>query len=467
MTPESWSIVVNLDPAGLPTPIAKSTTRVLRSAAGREKFEATLLAFEVYVKYFCCVALAGLNRLDHDSCYTIEHELSRNIAIGSWLHSLHKATEALKNIRLHTSIPDWLSNGMNWLNKKRNRAPDEWFTALQESALAAHDLLKRDGDRSEFHFITLTNVLDFLARLRNKTRGHGAKPDSFYRYAEPHVTTIVASFSLHPWCALQLLTKVPGTFRDCLVLRGSTPTQRMPMHSHIAVDPERPMLVNSPTGGHAYLPPLVEYDIDYDRCLFANDAFKSATRQMEFMDYFSGMIDYRGVPHYASDPIPKNRLGNICEFPKSQFSNPTPALTQVHRPRVLDEARSRLATTAWSRMELIEANRGRPPSGSGVYCLVSHVEVAGLEAHRIVGYVGRAQNLSVRFANYLDERNAAHGRQGIRDFLATFPDIVFWYATVDSTQDRARLEDWLIKAIDPPVNGTLRLKGATDGEPEG
>ena len=448
-------------PTDLATPIAKSAARVSRSAAGRERFDASLLAFEVFVKYSCCVTLAGFNQFDRDRCYSIEYQLSRDIALGSWVRRLAEAISAIRNPQ-YTKIPDWLFDGMNWLNRKRKVNRDPWLKAVHPLASNIHGRLKEGGDRSEYPLSTVMHLLNFLTHVRNKTRGHGAKPDSFYRSVEPDLTTVVQLLALEcPWSHLRLLVRVPGTFRDSLVLRGASPAERITMEGHVPGHPDRSILV-SPTGEiPAYLPPLIEYQIDHDRCFFANDAFRDSIRQMEFMDYFSGEVEHLSVPNYAIAPVHQDRIRDVCEFPKAELSSTMLTLIQAHRPEVIGQVRSRLTTATWTPIPLTDANRGRPPSAGGVYCLVSHAEAVGLTAHRVVGYVGRTSNICNRFENYLDEKDAERGRRTVRSFLVEFPEIFFWYTIVDSPESQRRLEEWMVRAIDPPVNETLRLKGAS------
>ena len=303
--------------ADLATPIAKALARVSRSAAGRERFDSALLAFEVLLKYAGCVALAGLNQLHRDSCYAIEYGLSRDIALGSWLRCLQKAIDGTRRASKNTDVPEWLWAGLKWFERKRSPSRDRWFVDTSKSALEVQRLLKRDGDLVEFRFVKVSHLLEFLTHVRNKTRGHGAKPESFFRATSGHLVAIVHSLAIHSsWCGIELLSRIPGTFRDCLVLRGATPTERMTLEGHVNLDPNRSVLLR-PTGAPAaHLPRLMEYRFDDDRCLFANDAFQPSTRRMEFMDYFSGNVAQLTVP-YAVEPVHQDRIGDVCEFRKT------------------------------------------------------------------------------------------------------------------------------------------------------
>ena len=153
-------------------------TRALRAAPGRDKFETTLLTCEAFVKTLCCVVLAGRSSVDHDDSYAREHFLSRNASsLGSWFACL-KETLAPD---LDGRFPDWLLKVQRWLYQKRRAKDDHINHILFEPNRRLLTRLVADGDEASFNFVRVIHVLDFLVHLRNKTRGHGAKPDSFYQ----------------------------------------------------------------------------------------------------------------------------------------------------------------------------------------------------------------------------------------------------------------------------------------------
>ena len=458
MTKSSASSAGTAIVADLATPIAKSLARVSRSAAGRERFDSSLLAVEVLLKYAGCVALAGFKPLHRDNCYTIEYGLSRDAALGSWLQHLRQTVDKIRRLGKTTDIPEWLWKGAHWLESKQRLGRESWFTDASQAASEVHKLLKRDGDPSQFRFARVIELFEFLIHLRNKTRGHGAKAESFFLVCDPHLVQITRTLATHfSWFRIELLSRIPGSFRDCLVLRGATPTERTVMEGHAGLDPDRSIVIRPASGRSADLPPLMEYRVDEDKCLFANDGFQLGTRRMEFIDYFSGGVEHVVVP-YAVEPVQQNRIGDVCEFPKTDVTDVTAGFVQVHRSQVIKRVRDHVEAAWWSRIALTEANRGRLPSKGGVYCLISHAEAAGLEAHKVVGYVGRTDDLCARFEDYLEEKQANRRRPSVGHFVSEFPGVRFWYTMIDSPESRRRLEDWLIKAIDPPVNERLRLK---------
>ena len=166
----------------------------------------------------------------------------------------------------------------------------------------------------------------FTARSSRKKRtiGRGRSVSQVCYYQ-----TVGSLIQMCPLAGTRLLTRVPGSFQDCLVLDGVVPTTRV--HHDRLGDPEGSHLfIQGSDDAPYYLPPLMAFDMDTNKCLFANDAFRLATRRMEFIDYFTGQVHYRKVSPYAVDPVPARQAGRINAFDHLS-SVEEPCFEQRHR----------------------------------------------------------------------------------------------------------------------------------------
>ena len=67
--------------------------------------------------------------------------------------------------------------------------------------------------------------------------------------------------------------------------------------------------------------------------------------------------------------------------------------------------------------------------------------------------------MRVRFNDYIRELEDEEGRDSIQKFFQEFINIHYCYTIIKSEEDRIKLEDLLIKTIDPPANKLGRIIG--------
>lgn len=440
----------------LPGPLARPFSRIPISAEGRDLFENSFIAFEAFLKYLTTICLCALHSIDPDESYTLEFRLSRASSLGEWNVVLKACLDALSRAR----TADWVFKIQSWASKNDRKDPHLAIVIDKCELILAH--LKKDGEDYDEKIISKTSAINFLIFVRNKTRGHGAKTEYFYHQQCANLTAVVVSLAEGcPALVVALGARIVSKFQECVWLKGTVPAARAVLPPGLDDTVETSLFIAPENDNALYLAPLILYEQEENLTWIANGIFNLATQKLEFMEYYNGRVCKKQIAKYSHEPVPrKDWVKDVTGFKVEEPSQDI-TLVQRHNGTLIQAARAAIKPGTWKSFELLEQNGARVSKGAGVYCLVSHSQVAGLEAHRIIGYVGRSSDLQKRFCDYLAEKKDPDGRDAVRQFLNNYPKVYFWYVMVEKLDDQKNLEDWLIKAIDPPGNYLLKTAATT------
>jgi hypothetical protein len=437
----------------IPTPMAKALLRIERANSDHEKFMTCENAYEALLKYVACISFSQLNMHDPDRSFVHEHKASRADSIGVWHGVLLNAIEDLRSVR----VDDWFFEFMKWLDSdvKKNAINLQ----LKEAVDKTRDYLSGFGPKYKNDIKKIKDVFAFLVFLRNKTRGHGALPPSYYHRNAPLLEVIIGKLcETCPLMRVSLLSPDPSHFSRARILVGAIPSDNVEFKAATIHYEESTLFINV-AGDNYFLPPLIHYFFDDDAVWFANSAYDELGYSLEFIELLTGNLKTISIKLYAQEPIEKRKsVKAVIKFPAHEVVSTI--FVQNHCPEVIKNLLANVPKAIWHHHPLKIQYEAKLPEIRGVYCLISHAHSAGLEAHKVLGYVGQTGNLKNRFREYISEGGSETGRERVREFIKRFPDIHFYYTAVDQPEDQTNLEEWMIKAIDPFANTVLRLSVA-------
>jgi hypothetical protein len=387
--------------------------------------------------------------------------LSRADATGDWVRGLQKAGQELDALR----VPEWLVPAVRWVtDAPRPVKQEKWFREALDLTNRVVRELHVSTDFSDLR--TVPALLELFVLIRNK-RAHGARTSTLFRGTYELLCKSVLLLTEHcpMWVSTHVLAEkeLMGGERAALVLKGVHPATvtRVPDSQWPRNTENHPasLALQAPEGTILFSS-LMRFNPDSQRCFFANSA-PDQRLSAEFLDYFDGAIEHQSVGDYALQPTRDTPELKVALFPSSalaQLEAVYPAVGhQRHRPRLMLEQALQALAPQWRSVEFTQLNEVRVPQQPGVYAFSSRCEVASLPSHLVVIYVGQTENLRTRYNSYLQEMTREGGRELVATALNEFPRVDFWYTVITSTEDRLRLEDWMIKAIDPPANTRGRV----------
>jgi hypothetical protein len=461
--------VSNLDDHAkrLPTPMARVAQSLhmegqLGPDHARDIFDAAIGAIEAWMKYTCVVLLAVLRRHEPEQAYLLEYGLANSSAIGDWARSINITVSHLLGYQHQSDV----FAALTWLNNAyKPAATPAWLETFRSDVRVV--LEKFSSDVAYDQPRRVLDVLPWIVQIRNK-RAHC--PQLHYFFADtfqPLYRCAEFLFESSPVLSLELLGRMSIQGKS-LLLQGPAPatlrvheSQAWPQNKGKSVDICVTVKRADGTMELLGLPRLVHYSEPNSVCMFVNSGPNGEDKH-EFINYHDGKTARYALSDYAVEPrpaIPESL--DIIAFPKADavaIDNAWPIYAQqTLRPRLVNEMHAKSMNVGWKAVDFNKLNIVRVPPEPGLYAFVSHCCAAGLEAHTVVGYVGQASSLQSRFQDYLSEKIDTQGREQVVQFLSEFRLVKFWYAAVKSQSDRDTLEDWIIKAIDPPGNMKLKL----------
>lgn len=113
---------------------------------------------------------------------------------------------------------------------------------------------------------------------------------------------------------------------------------------------------------------------------------------------------------------------------------------------------------AWKRIKFTPGNKGKVPTGNGVYAFMIQPAFKHLPRTAYLFYVGKTHNgLNKRYRQYLDEKDGkGKPRRKVFKMLNMYKNFVFFYCAevIDATVID-ELENCLLDAFVPPANTTI------------
>ncbi len=335
----------------LPTPVARSMARALRSqqAGPAEQYLALGYLSEVLLKYVVLTLHTCIKSLD-DSAWTYwGYRLSRAEGLGEWEQALVHLEAAARM----GGAGGWAREILDWLSTRRTGKREvAWFSRCYELVESLWTLAR--GSDTDYQR-SVRGLLSFLVSLRNRTRGHGAFPPDFYREAVPllsQLLTIIIENATPLEGGLLWCEEYTPEVVKARVLRGPVPTileERRDCPSGLVLeDPDRTWAIS--------FSPLLLYRPSDDGCFFANGKWNSANVSAEGLDYYSGEHVELPLGEFRTLPAPRPRSqtagrSQLAAEAKTLHNLPTLAEGYVDRPsleaslkRLLGDQQHRIIT---------------------------------------------------------------------------------------------------------------------------
>lgn len=279
----------------MPTPVARSQLRAARvsSLERAERFNSLQYLSESLIKYCCLVLLSFLQAIDTDKAHGVSYTLSRSDSLGDWEKALGVLFEAFRK----ANAPQQLKGIVAWFVAKRSGDNDQWF---RDAAAIANRTWKLTSDDPLETQASVRGLLTFLTVFRNKTRGHGAKPSSYFDSVNDEFAHMLGM--LISQCPL--LTEIDLAWVEDTVdgliqrpLRGPAPSGSRPMLTE--VDPGLVAMLPG-TDVVVQFSRLFKYDAANDASYFTNGLWHDSDFSVEALDYLTGETTRLALSQFAT-----------------------------------------------------------------------------------------------------------------------------------------------------------------------
>jgi len=303
------------DDLTLPTPLALVALRARRAADvdAKERFDSLSFLSEALLKYVVLCLHSCMESLDRDSWSYWGYQLAHGDSLGVW----ERALAALETDGRRAGAAGWMREQLDWLAIRRSgRSTADWFDCCYEASEELWALVQ--GPEMTFQR-TVRGLMSFLVALRNRTRGHGTWPATFYSNLNPRLDRLLANLLAHSEPCRGLLWWYERTAGQSVrrLLSGATPVHWEQLEGE---EPTGLVLSDPEDTWRVQFSPLMSYEPSVDCCLFANGAWHSKDSTCEGVDYRGGPPGRLSLPVFRSLPAPR---------PKSETAA---------RPSLVDEA---------------------------------------------------------------------------------------------------------------------------------
>lgn len=328
----------------LPTPLAQSVARAIRCdiADRSERFNCLQYLTEAYFKYHVLVAHSLISDLAPRTWHYVGHNLARASSLGTWDAELTRIERAV----LVSKEPTEARRLIEWQKERRRGKRAEECKWYDEAEDVAHDMWAATGFEHLEHAKTVRGLLSFLVAFRNKTRGHGAYPRTFYdrvngRYASLLEILLRESASLE----LQLLhvSEAVEERSSRTYLSGLLPTRSE------AVDPGELglRLASRDYSQSTEFSSLLRYDEADSQFYFANGGWQDSSNSYEALNYYTGATRHVTEARFALPPVavPASHTAGrsmLAQGANSAHNMPDPPAAYIARQGLQDRLRELL-----------------------------------------------------------------------------------------------------------------------------
>ncbi|MBX6772965.1 MAG: hypothetical protein IRY83_14645 [Chloroflexi bacterium] len=284
----------------MPTPIARMLDRLQRetSSGPLDQFDSAWLLIEMLIKYTTTVAVTLLGYFDSPRAHGTVAQLIDADSIGTWVSTLERTADRLAR------IPDNESKKWARLLKERiSRTESSQHNLILTADEVNYILNALDRTEDSVKLSQRPNLLKCFAALvviRNKTRGHGAYLQPFYRDTAPHLARAASHLVdlLGRQVKLLLVKQVSPTGQTlALQLDGPSPTNVVVLPK--AAEPDS-LWIRFSESLVLQAEPLMFVDpVDHDTS-FLNGDWNESTLQVATLSYITGKVSTRLLPGYRS-----------------------------------------------------------------------------------------------------------------------------------------------------------------------
>lgn len=269
-----------MDPSDLPTPIARSLVRYLRTPEEHiaERFNCLSYLFETALKSLVTLIHSMIQPVDHSTWLNTGYRLLQANGIGTWEEALSQLEESARIYHARgalRTVLDWLSD----------KSPKDKQTDLKEVQGNIIELISTNGVLASLQPNT-KGLIKALVNLRNKTpRGHGAQTPDFQRRANHELwRALVLILAESPITQTELLYVYSGPGGPyARPLKGPIPTAAIAW-----IGDGTGLYIRTASGEVYAVSPLMRYESDSDRCYFVNGDWDRRNETTEMIDYLDG-----------------------------------------------------------------------------------------------------------------------------------------------------------------------------------
>ena len=196
-------------------------------------FDALMYGCEFICKMTACLLVASITNDQDKSRYRFEYLLVRADGLGDWFDSIQKLLTGPSSTLMDVGV-----KGVH-LELTSKAANGDWRFAACEALYDALSLVSEHQDSFPKKTQLLRWFSDF-ARLRNKTRGHGAislkKTDSICVSLEKAFQLMERNFSLFKFPMAYVRRNISGKYKVSLIGGNSIPFEYLKSSKDIALD---------------------------------------------------------------------------------------------------------------------------------------------------------------------------------------------------------------------------------------
>lgn len=323
-------------------------------------FNEALILAESALKVAVAGLVAGI-RDDRDRWrYRYEYQLVRAAGIGEWAYVLQGITSG----PAYGLLADPFQRAVNELNRNFASGSSSWQCTATEQALDALRVVQADASANAK--VRASQWADFVTRLRNRTRGHGAltqqKADLMWPPLDASIRTFIDGFSLFQTEWAFLHRNNSGKFRVVPLANGAPAFDFLKSSTHysfqdglyIAADDGNPVPVR-----------LVVTDMDLSDFWIANGNYNDRNGAAEWFSYATDTQQCRSAGEWqqipASLPSSETNGSTALDVQGEVFGNLPPVPDgYVQRPTLESELKARLKKSDWHRIVTLVG-----PGGAG------------------------------------------------------------------------------------------------------
>lgn len=336
-----------IDPARLPTHLALVARRchAVGPSASADTFLMTSYLVELSLKTIALTLASGVAKSSPSAAEKLEHELVHADGLGVWENAISRFAGQSMLGYLDSEMQPLIS----WLMKPRTKSDDEWTRTALSHCSRILDLLGTP-DHEPPKKPTVRHLLNYLVRIRNKTKAHGAVgPDFFAQANEDFASAADLLLSHCPICEwewLHLSVRPSNDSVKAIKLAGLSPTHLRADEAE-EIRPRKDGLYFRLTedGFRFHCGNLLRCNREFSEFMVPNGGYTS-TGFAEFIDYATGRTLAVELQQYLNPPAPLpasateggaeldifgNVFGNLPSEPQSYVSRPALEAELVER----------------------------------------------------------------------------------------------------------------------------------------